>query len=136
MKAGLQGAVGKEPDAVASPARRGAVEGAAVAGLIRTTVFAPAFLPRQLEMIDELQARASHFASTLIYARDGSVLNEVGDPNFGRRTAVPLDQISPYLLDATIATEDPKSRPSRWNSYPGEGSSRPIASHDDARLPR
>ena len=35
------------------------------------------------------------------------MLNEVGDPNFGRRTAVPLDRISPYLLDATIATEDP-----------------------------
>jgi membrane peptidoglycan carboxypeptidase len=66
-----------------------------------------ASIARDLPMPDELQARASHFASTLIYARDGSVLNEVGDPNFGRRTAVPLDRISPYLLDATIATEDP-----------------------------
>ncbi len=62
---------------------------------------------RGLPMPDELQARASHFASTLIYDRDGNVLNEVGDPNFGRRTAVPLDRISPYLRDATIATEDP-----------------------------
>ena len=64
-------------------------------------------IARDLPMPDELQARASHFASTLIYDRDGNVLNEVGDPNFGRRTAVPLDRISPYLLDATIATEDP-----------------------------
>ncbi len=66
-----------------------------------------ASIARDLPMPDELQARASHFASTLIYDRDGSVLNEVGDPNFGRRTAVPLDRISPYLRDATIATEDP-----------------------------
>ena len=64
-------------------------------------------IARDLPMPDELQARASHFASTLIYDRDGNVLNEVGDPNFGRRTVVSLDQISPYLLDATIATEDP-----------------------------
>jgi membrane peptidoglycan carboxypeptidase len=66
-----------------------------------------AAIARDLPMPDELQARASHFASTLIYDRDGNVLNEVGDPNFGRRTAVPLDRISPYLIDATIATEDP-----------------------------
>ena len=64
-------------------------------------------IARDLPMPDELQARASHFASTLIYDRDGNVLNEVGDPNFGRRTAVPLAQISPYLVDATISTEDP-----------------------------
>jgi membrane peptidoglycan carboxypeptidase len=64
-------------------------------------------IARNLPMPDELQARASHFASTLIYDRDGNVLNEVGDPDFGRRTAVPLDRISPYLVDATIATEDP-----------------------------
>ena len=66
-----------------------------------------ASIARDLPRPDELQARASHFASTLIYDRDGNVLSEVGDPNFGRRTAVPLDQISPYLRDATIATEDP-----------------------------
>ena len=56
---------------------------------------------------DELQARASHFASTLIYDREGGLLNEVADPAHGRRTVVPLDRISPYLQDATIATEDP-----------------------------
>ena len=56
---------------------------------------------------EELQARASSFASTQIYDREGNLLNEIGDPLHGRRTAVPLDQISPYLIDATIATEDP-----------------------------
>ena len=56
---------------------------------------------------EELQARASHFNSTLIYDREGNLLNEVADPNYGRRTAVSLDAISPYLKAATIATEDP-----------------------------
>ena len=56
---------------------------------------------------DELQARASQFNSTLIYDREGGLLNEVADPNYGRRTAVSLDAISPYLKAATLATEDP-----------------------------
>ena len=42
-----------------------------------------------------------------MYDRNGEVLNEIADPNFGRRTAVQLDAISPYVIDATIATEDP-----------------------------
>ena len=56
---------------------------------------------------DELQARASQFNSTLIYDREGGLLNEVADPNYGRRTAVSLDATSPYLKAATLATEDP-----------------------------
>ncbi len=56
---------------------------------------------------DELQARASQFNSTLIYDRAGNLLNEVADPNYGRRTAVSLAAISPYLIQATLATEDP-----------------------------
>ena len=47
------------------------------------------------------------FDSTLVYDREAALLSEVGDPNYGRRTAVALDQISPYLVDATIVTEDP-----------------------------
>jgi hypothetical protein len=66
-----------------------------------------ASVARDLPAADELQARASSFASTLIYDRTGQVLNEVADPNYGRRTAVQLNQISPYVIDATIATEDP-----------------------------
>jgi len=66
-----------------------------------------ASVARDLPGADELQERVSHFASTLIYDRTGQILNEVADPNYGRRTAVELDQISPYVIDATIATEDP-----------------------------
>jgi membrane peptidoglycan carboxypeptidase len=56
---------------------------------------------------DELQARASQFNSTLIFDREGGLLNEVADPNYGRRTAVSLAAISPHLKAATLATEDP-----------------------------
>ena len=66
-----------------------------------------ASIARDLPGADELQERVSHFASTLIYDRTGQLLNEVADPNYGRRTTVELDQISPYVIDATIATEDP-----------------------------
>lgn len=46
------------------------------------------------------------FRSTLIYDRNGELLYEVFDPNGGRRTLVPLTEIPPYLVAATIATED------------------------------
>lgn len=55
---------------------------------------------------DELQSRAASFQSTLIYDRNGELLYELLDPHGGRRIKVPLDQISPLLIRATIATED------------------------------
>ena len=56
--------------------------------------------------VDELQANAAQFETTRILDRDGNVLYEILDPNAGRRTYVPLEDISPYLITATIATED------------------------------
>ena len=44
--------------------------------------------------------------SSLIYDRKGRLLYEVFDPRFGRRQSVTLGSISPYLIQATIATED------------------------------
>jgi membrane peptidoglycan carboxypeptidase len=82
--------------------------------LLGTVLVGYASVARDLPPADELQARASNFASTLIYDRTGQILNEVADPNYGRRTAVELDQISPYVIDATIATEDPN-----FYSHPG-----------------
>ena len=55
---------------------------------------------------DELGARTTDFVSTKIYDREGGLLYELFDPQWGRRTKVSLDQISPYLIQATIATED------------------------------
>jgi penicillin-binding protein 1C len=64
--------------------------------------------------VDDLRSRASQFETTRIMDRNGNVLYEILDPNAGRRTYVTLDRISPYLIAATIATED-----QNFYSHPG-----------------
>jgi len=59
-----------------------------------------------LPPVDNLAQHASQFETTRILDRDGNTLYEIIDPNAGRRTYVRLDKISPYLIAATIATED------------------------------
>ena len=59
-----------------------------------------------LPSVADLKVRASQFETTRILDRNGNVLYEILDPNAGRRTYVPLEKISPYLIAATIATED------------------------------
>ncbi|PWH16028.1 MAG: hypothetical protein DDG59_10245 [Anaerolineae bacterium] len=61
---------------------------------------------QELPDIENLRDRASKFETTRILDRNGNVLYEILDPNAGRRTYVPLEKISPYLVAATIATED------------------------------
>jgi 1A family penicillin-binding protein len=46
------------------------------------------------------------FQTTRIYDRDGDLLQEVDNPDYGWRTFVPLDQVAPDLVDATVASED------------------------------
>ncbi len=60
----------------------------------------------QLPDIQDLRTRASQFETTRILDRNGNILYEILDPNAGRRTYVPLSKISPYIVAATIATED------------------------------
>jgi penicillin-binding protein 1C len=60
----------------------------------------------QLPDIGDLRQKAAQFETTRILDRNGNVLYEILDPNAGRRTYVPLEKISPYLVAATIATED------------------------------
>jgi penicillin-binding protein 1C len=67
-----------------------------------------------LPSVDDLRQRASQFETTRIFDRNGNLLYEIIDPNAGRRTYVTLDKIAPYLVAATIATED-KS----YYSHPG-----------------
>ena len=55
---------------------------------------------------DALRGRSATFVSTRIYDRNGHLLYEIFDPGGGRRTLVPYDEISPYLINATVATED------------------------------
>ncbi len=46
------------------------------------------------------------FETSRIYDRYGNVIEEVSDPQAGNRFEVPLNQISPFLINATIAAED------------------------------
>ena len=62
----------------------------------------------------ELEGNASTFETARIIDRNGNVLYELTDPNAGNRTRVSLDQISPFVISATIATED-----SRFYENPG-----------------
>lgn len=59
-----------------------------------------------LPSVDDLRNRASQFETTRFYDRNGQVLYEMIDPNAGRRTYTPLEEISPYVVAATIAIED------------------------------
>ena len=59
-----------------------------------------------LPSVSDLQQRASQFETTRILDRNGDLLYEILDPQAGRRTYVPLNEISPSLVAATIATED------------------------------
>jgi penicillin-binding protein 1C len=56
--------------------------------------------------IDDLAGKASQFETTRILDRNGNLLYEILDPTAGRRTYVYLEDISPFLVAATIATED------------------------------
>lgn len=61
---------------------------------------------RGLPIPSELRERASDFETARIFDRNGQLLYAPADPNAGNRIYVPLAQISPYLIQATIATED------------------------------
>jgi len=59
-----------------------------------------------LPSVNDLRQYASQFETTRIYDRNGNLIYEILDPNAGRRTYTKLEDISPYLIAATIATED------------------------------
>ncbi len=67
-----------------------------------------------LPSVEDLKERSSQFETTRILDRNGNLLYEVLDPNAGRRTYVPLQKISPYVIVATLATEDEE-----FYSHPG-----------------
>jgi penicillin-binding protein 1C len=86
---------------------------ASVAGLVSLFFVAVAAsvvgyvaIANQLPSPTELQNRQTAFVSSKIYDREGHLLYEVTDPEGGRRTYVPMEEISPHLIWATIATED------------------------------
>ncbi len=59
-----------------------------------------------LPSVSDLQQRASQFETTRILDRKGDVLYEMIDPQAGRRTYIPLKDISPYVVAATVSIED------------------------------
>jgi 1A family penicillin-binding protein len=79
---------------------------AAALFVIGAGLIAAAVIAGPLPHWEELDTRASAFQSMRILDREGNLLTESFDPNAGRRTVVPIDEISPYLLQATVATED------------------------------
>jgi penicillin-binding protein 1C len=77
-------------------------------GLILTAigVFEYYSIAATLPSVSDLQQRASQFETTRILDRNGDVLYEIIDPQAGRRTYIPLSSISPYVVAATVASED------------------------------
>ena len=55
---------------------------------------------------DAGQISVDTFQTTKILDRNGTLLQEVDNPEFGWRTFVALNQISPTFIDATVAAED------------------------------
>ena len=55
-------------------------------------------LARQLPSPTELRERQTAFVSSKIYDAKGHLLYEIMDPHGGRRTYVPLDEISPFFF--------------------------------------
>src|SRR5581483_10387583 len=62
-------------------------------------------LTRDLPSITQLATR-DVFQTAQIYDRNGVLLHEIYDQTGGRRTLASLKEISPWMLDATIAAED------------------------------
>jgi 1A family penicillin-binding protein len=79
---------------------------AAALFVLGASLIAYAVIAEPLPDAETLSAKASSFQSLRILDRNGNLLTESFDPNAGRRTVVPLDRISPFLLQATVATED------------------------------
>ncbi|MCS6772598.1 MAG: transglycosylase domain-containing protein [Anaerolineae bacterium] len=63
-------------------------------------------LTRDLPNPDEIVKVREDFETTKIYDRRGTLLYEIIDPTGGDRQWVKLDDISPYLICATVAIED------------------------------
>ncbi len=58
------------------------------------------------QAITDLRDQAGSFQTTIIYDANENVLAEFNDPREGARTSVPLTEISPWVIHATVATED------------------------------
>jgi penicillin-binding protein 1C len=76
-----------------------------------STAAAVAATVQQYQEINGSLPNAAHisadlFQTTRILDRNGVLLQEIADQDYGWRTFVPFEKISPYLIDATVASED------------------------------
>src|SRR5579864_2880776 len=73
--------------------------------LLQGAVTSYAMLTRDLPSLSEISNHAS-FKTAQIFDRNGTLLWEFYDPEGGKRTVVPLNEISQNLIDASLAAED------------------------------
>src|SRR5260370_7726157 len=64
-----------------------------------------AYYQSQLPLLNGM-ANHTLFQSTRIYDRKGRLLYELYDPKYGRRTYINYNDVSPFLVNATVAAED------------------------------
>lgn len=64
-----------------------------------------AYYQSQLPLLNGI-ANHTTFQTTRIYDRNGTLLYEINDPKYGRRTYVNYTDISENLINATVAAED------------------------------
>jgi hypothetical protein len=64
-----------------------------------------AYYQSQLPLLNGI-ASHSLFQTTHIYDRNGKLLYDLYDPKYGRRTYVNYNDISPLMINATVAAED------------------------------
>ena len=64
-----------------------------------------AYYQSQLPLLNGI-ANHSLFQTTHIYDRNGKLLYDLYDPKYGRRTYVNYNDISPLMINATVAAED------------------------------
>jgi len=78
-----------------------------VASGVGAAVAAYGLIARELPAPEQITQAAASFKSTKIYDRTGQhLLYEIFDPHGGKRTWVSLEDIPPYVKQATIAIED------------------------------
>ena len=87
---------------------------AIVIGIFSFAVYQYYSLAASLPSVEDLHEHTAQFETTRILDREGNLLYEILDPQAGRRTYVPLEDISPYMVAGIIATED-----SQFYSHPG-----------------
>src|SRR4051812_2112133 len=81
-----------------------------VAGALSTAAAVAATMRQYQEVNSSLpnaaDVSAGLFQTTRILDRNGVLLQEIADQDYGWRTFVPFEKISPYVVDATVAAED------------------------------